>query len=224
MEIRAVEQDKDDRKSYILYVYGEEEPVLTVHEDLLVRHRLLKGRVLTRSELDDIGAENERYRAYALAVAYLGMKARTRRQIEQYLQRKELEADSIQYVLERLETEHIVDDEEYAKQFAMQKIRYSQKGRLWIKQELQQRGVSKQAAAQAAESIDKESELDAALSAARKKWRTLKGEDYDRKRKLTAFLLRRGFPGSVAREAVQAAVRESEMTEDEEDDGQMLDN
>ncbi|MGM0880804.1 MAG: regulatory protein RecX [Bacillota bacterium] len=221
--ILSVRQDKKERKLYHLFA-DSEEPLLSVHEDILIRFRLMKGQLLTAEQKEEIRTEDEQYRAYVLAIAYLGAKPRTRKQIEQYLLRKLFEEANIQYALDRLEREHIVDDEEYARQFAAGRLRNSLKGRLWIKQELQQRGVSKEAASEATNALDRETELTAAKSAAAKKWRSLKGETFERKRKLMGYLLRRGFPGDIVKEAIKSINTTEEVDAFEEDDGLLLDN
>ncbi|WP_338556060.1 RecX family transcriptional regulator [Paenibacillus sp. KS-LC4] len=204
IEIRAVEKDSKHRSRYLIFAGGEE-PILSVHEDLLIRHTLFKGQLLTESQIEEIRSEDERYRAYAMAVYYLGFKPRTGKQIEQYLQRKLIAQDHINYTIERLEKEHIVDDEQYAMQFAAQRMKSSHKGRRYIQQELMQRGVSKTAALAATSAIDSEMELNAAISKATKKWRTIKGEPFERRRKLAAFLIRRGFPVDIIKAAVKSA-------------------
>lgn len=221
--ILSVRQDKKERKLYHLFA-DSEEPLLSVHEDILIRFRLMKGQLLTADQKEEIQTEDEQYRAYVLAIAYLGAKPRTRKQIEQYLMRKLFEETNIQYALDRLEREHIVDDEEYARQFAAGRLRNSLKGRLWIKQELQQRGVSKETASEATNALDRETELIAANSAAAKKWRSLKGETFERKRKLMGYLLRRGFPGDIVKEAIKSIDTNEEVDAFEEDDGLLLDN
>lgn len=225
LTIISVKQDKKFRRMYHIYTEAEaEQPLLSVHEDILVRYRLMKDRMLDKSEIDKIRKEDERYRAYALAIQYLGAKPRTRKQIQQYLQRKEFEDENIQYALDRLEKEHIVDDEEYARQFASGRLRNSLKGRRWIKQELQQRGVSKEAAAEATDALDREVELIAAKKAAEKKARSLKGELRDRKRKLMGYLMRRGFPTDIVMEAIKSIDLMGEVEVFEEYDGLLLDN
>ncbi|CAM3147700.1 RecX family transcriptional regulator [Paenibacillus lupini] len=224
IEISAVEQDRKGRKRYNIFTNGMEEPLFSVHEDLLIKHRLFKGTTLTTDEITEITEEDDRYRAYALAIYYLGFKARTRKEIEQFLMRKAFESEPIAYTLERLESEHIVDDEEYARQFAKQRIRYSQKGSRWIKQELQQRGVTNQAASEALEAIDRDDELASAIHAAKKKWRSLKGENREKRQKLFSFLMRRGFPSDVVKEAAKSAIDEAEMEQVDDDDGLLLDN
>lgn len=221
--ILSVRQDKKERKLYHLFS-NSEETMLSVHEDILVRFRLTKGQILTEVQIEEIRMEDERYRAYVLAIAYLGAKPRTRKQIEQYLNRKLFEADNIQYALDRLEREHIVDDEQYACQFAISRLKNSLKGRRFIKQELQQRGVSKEAAAEAVESLDREIELLSAKKAAEKKSRSLKGEPLDRKRKLIGYLMRSGFPGDIVKEAIKSIDLNGQDDVFEEDDGLLLDN
>nr|WP_233168409.1 RecX family transcriptional regulator [Paenibacillus roseus] len=184
---------------------SRQEPLLSVHEDILVQYRLIKGRMLTGVELEEIKREDRRQSAYALAITYLGTKPRTRKEIERYLSRKQLEPELIEQIADRLEAEKTIDDREYARMYARQRLRNHAKGRLAIKQELQQRGVSKTAAAQAVSELDEEAELAAAIRAASRKWGFLKGEMRDRKRKLAMFLMRKGYPSGVVREAVKAA-------------------
>lgn len=216
--ILSVKQDKKERRRYHLFA-GSEDPLLSVHEDILIRFSLMKGRLLMESELDEIRTEDERYRAYALAVYYLGAKPRTRKQIEQYLIRKQFEEMNIRYALDRLESEHIVDDEQYAHQFAAQRLKSGLKGRHWIKQELQQLGISQELAGEALRTLNGEAELASAIAAAGKKWRSLKGTPKERKQKLIVFLLRRGFPGDIAREAVKSVESEEEEDAFDMDEG-----
>ncbi|MNZ82156.1 recombination regulator RecX [compost metagenome] len=87
-----------------------------------------------------------------------------------------------------------------------------------------QRGVSKEAAAAATDSIEREAELESAKQAAAKKWRSLKGEPFEQKRKLMAFLMRRGFSGDIVKDAIKSIDENDHAAEFESDDGLMLDN
>jgi len=221
--IRSVKQDRKSRKLYHLFEDAEE-PFLTVHEDIFIRFRMMKGQTLSKQQLVQIAKEDSQYRAYITAIAYLGTKPRTSKQIKQYLTRKELEQEYIEYAVKRLSEEGLVDDEGYARDFAAGRLRSNLKGRMLINQELRQRGVSKQAAADAIAELTHEEELEAALTAGQKKWRTLKGEAIDRKRKLTGYLLRRGFPSPIVREVLRELQQEDDELALLEDDGHMLDN
>jgi regulatory protein len=201
----------------------ESEPRLSIHEDLLIRHRLFKGLELTESAIADIQAEDNKYRAYAMAIHYLGLRPRTSKEIERYLQRKEIEPESIAYAVERLEQERLIDDEDYARRFAESRLRAGGKGRLLIKQELKMRGVNKNTADAASRELGRDAEQAAADQVAAKKWRSMTGELHDKRRKLAQFLLRRGFPMEVTMLAVKRASTDQGGTSIDEELG-WLDN
>lgn len=218
--ITSVEQVLRKRGQYLIYLDHAEDAAFVLHEDIIVRYKLLKGTLLNEAAIDDIQVANERHQAYMLAVAYLGARARTSKEIERYLLRKEVQPELIVQVVERLESERFIDDTDYATRFAGARLRLQHKGSRRIKQELIQRGVAKTVAAAAVDGLDSEAELQAAVRVATKKWPYLKGEDRDRKRKLLMFLLRRGYPHPIVKEAMTTVTQEDIL----DDDGQMLDN
>lgn len=221
--IKKVTRNAKEKRRY--WIFGDaEEALLSVHEDIMIRFRLMKGQYVTESQMAEIMNEDERYKAYALAIAYLGAKPRTRKGIAQYLARKELQEDNIEYALNRLESEQLVDDEHYARQFAKSRLQNGLKGRLMIKQELQQRGIPQKTAAEALAGLDRDSELIAARALAAKKSSSMKGDLKQRKTKLTAFLMRRGFPGDIVREAIREVDWDTDEIGDTEDNGVLLDN
>lgn len=218
--ITSVESDPKERQRYLLYVNGGGEPFISVHEDLLLRYRLLKGREIHADELKEINEEDGHHRAYVMALSYLGARPRTNKEISRYLARKGVEESACEKALQRLRQERLVDDEHYASRFASERMRSQLKGRRLLRQELEQRGIAKATAKEAADSLDLAAETEAATRAALKKWPHVKGEPRDRKRKLMAFLLRRGFTGEVVKQALEAAM-ESERLDAE---GPALDN
>ncbi|QGG56592.1 regulatory protein RecX [Paenibacillus sp. B01] len=220
--ITRVEQDDKKPSLYWIYLEGSEEPELSVHEDILVKYRLLKDTLIEPKLMARIAEENARYRAYAAAVFYAGFKMRTSKEMSAYLKRKEFEEEDIRYAIERLQQERVVDDRDYARMFASQRLRSSQKGSRLIRMELEQRGIPKETAGHAVEALDDEEERRAALKAGEKKWRSLKGEERDKRMKLTGFLLRRGFPSDLVRETVRQ-IQDSAEGEDDADGG-WLDN
>ncbi|MEF2244489.1 RecX family transcriptional regulator [Paenibacillus sp. IITD108] len=221
--ITSVKLEKQGKKRYLLYAGGEE-PILSVHEDIWIKYRLMKGLELTKEQVEEIQEADHKYAAYSLAIAYLGAKPRTKKQMYSYLLRKEFEEHHIQYAIDRLEEERIVDDELYAKQFVQSRVNSALKGRHFIMNELRQRGVSKEASMEAIAELDYESELQAASTLADKKWRSLKGEYADRRRKLQLFIMRRGFPSDIVREVMKMEQFQRAVEEKGEDDGLLLDN
>ncbi|WP_219836732.1 RecX family transcriptional regulator [Paenibacillus sp. R14(2021)] len=219
LTITGVEQDSKKKQRYHLYVNDAADPFTSVHEDVLIKYRLLKGREIEPDELKQIVHEDSHHRAYILALAYLGARQRTEKEIHRYLSKKEIDEGAARKAIERLSREGLVNDSLYADQYAAQRMRTQLKGRRLLQQELLQRGIKKDTAKQAAMNLNPESETEIAIRAGMKKWPHIKGELRERKQKLAAFLLRRGFPSSAVRDAVKAAV----LADQDEEQGHMLD-
>lgn len=187
--------------------------VVTVHEDTLVSLRLLKGRWLAPEEWERLQREEALEDAYRAALSMLERKARTSRELSDALKRKGYDADIIRSCVDRLFARRVLDDSAYARRFAEQRVTSQRKGRRLIRQELLQRGITKEDVDQALEQLDENAERDSAFALARKKWPQTKGDRRERKMKLAAFLLRRGYPNRIVRSAVDRVMAELEERE-----------
>ncbi|HKW20703.1 MAG TPA: RecX family transcriptional regulator, partial [Ktedonobacterales bacterium] len=97
-----------------------------------------------------------------------------------------------------------------------QRERFSPRSSYALAQELRQRGVDR---ATADDVVDADRDGQRALDAARQRLRALGSADYETFRtKLTAFLQRRGFSYSIARETVHALWEETRGSQPEMDD------
>lgn len=211
--ITAVEREPKQKYRYRVYIQGE--LAFTVHEDVMIKYRLVKGMTVDRAELMPIMEADERQKAYVQAIRFLGSKPRTVYEIEHRLQSKGFQADTVAQIISRLRQERLVDDQSYAKQWADQRVRNHKKGRLMIKHELQQKGVHTSQITEALEELDSAAELDSAYAVGFRKWSSSKGDRYQRKQKTTAFLMRRGFPSSVVRQALERIMKDAQEDADE---------
>ncbi|MFU1792449.1 regulatory protein RecX [Paenibacillus azoreducens] len=214
LTITAVEREPKQKGRYLIS-FGEYK--LSVHEDVMIKFRMMKGQVFTKQELEEIVLADEKQRAYVQALKYLERKQRTRKELEDRLRQKEFGYAVIEQALQRLEQEGLVNDELYAKQWAEQRISGQRKGRSWVKQELRQKGVDNLLIGEALAEVSREQEFESCLIVGRKKWHQTRGEIMDRKRKTGAFLMRRGFSGEMARKVINECIRENnEVQENEE--------
>ncbi|MGG6311196.1 regulatory protein RecX [Paenibacillus macerans] len=170
---------------------------LDVHEDVMIKYRMIKGAVFNKTELEEIVSADERQQGYADALKYLSLKPRTAYEISMRLGEKGWGEETIQHVIERLHTEGYVDDAAYAQEWASQRVKNRGKGKLWVRHELRQKGVSKPLIEEALGEVSEDDEFDSALQLGLKKWGSTSGEPLDKKRKTGAFLQRRGFSGSI---------------------------
>lgn len=202
-ELLITTVDREPRKAHRYRIYIQDELAFSVHEDIMVKFRLVKGMIIEHRDLLSIMVADELQKAYVQAIRFLGSKPRTRHEIEQRLLQKGYESPVIQQIIERLTQERLIDDGLYAKQWTDQRVRNHKKGRLMIKHELKQKGIDKSQIEEAMEEMDLEAEQESAFHVGYRKWQQAKGERYERKQKTFAFLMRRGFPTHVVRQVMQ---------------------
>ena len=152
------------------------------------------------------------------AVGFLARGRRTRRELEVRLRRRDADPALIQIALDRLHEAGIVSDANVAQAEAAARLRRGETpGR--VRQVLRRKGVAASevtAAVNQAVFDDGFDELTACREAATKRARALRSyEPAVAVRRLSAFLLRRGFSGSlvhrVVREAIAAAPEDEHM-------------
>lgn len=196
---------------------------LTVLEDVMIKYRMTKGNSFVKRDLEKIVVEDERQRIYVQSLRYLEHKQRTRRELARKLQQKQFEVTLIEDVLDQLEREKLVDDQWFAKEWTRQRMTGQRKGKLWIRQELRQKGVSNDLIAEALQEVSVHDEFETALLAGRKKWKQLKGDISEKKRKTFPFLVRRGFPMDMVRRVVNVLIEEDGETDNEEHESLLWD-
>jgi len=170
----------------------------------LVLGRAIDERTLNRlTRLADVEAA---LRAGARALARRGF---ARQDLRRRLVQRQHPAQSVDAALDRLAAAGLMDDERYARQYAASRAARG-RGPARLLRDLLAQGVERGTAEQSiATALDEEGvdPLEAARSVARQRAAVLRTLPLDvRRRRLTAFLLRRGFGGahlaSVVREAV----------------------
>lgn len=214
LEITKVERQKKSDHRYIIH-FGAYN--MTVHEDVMIKYRMITGNSFMKTDLEEIVVADERQRAYVEGLRYLERKPRTAMEMTRRLRQKEIGETIIAEVVQRLQQERFLDDPLYAKQWAEQRITNQRKGKMWIRQELREKGIDTSLIAEALENITPEQELESALQTGRKKWNLIRGDANDKRRKTGAFLMRRGFSGDMVRQVINTLLEEDNYEgEDEE--------
>ena len=113
---------------------------------------------------------------------------------------------TVDIVIGRLRNVHMIDDVTFARHWREQRETLNPRSRRMVCLELRQKGVDKEVINGALCSYNDEEN---AYRAAKKKARLLSGEEHgDFRRKITAFLVRRGFTYEVTRQTVDRLWRE----------------
>lgn len=168
--------------------------------------RLKVGQHLTVEEVRALEARDEVQKAYDRALRYLTYRPRSEMEVVRYLTRKGVSSDVQQEVLERLRRLQLIDDEAFA-QFWVESREHSRpSGEFALRSELRQKGISDAIIQRVLEPLNQEK---SAYRAATKRARRYHGTSAkEAGTKLGAFLLRRGFPYSVAKAVVAKVIAE----------------
>lgn len=113
--------------------------------------------------------------------------------------------DDADEIISKLIEENYLNEERFASSFAGGRFRVKQWGKMKIKYELKQKGVSEYCIKRALQTIDLDEYETCLQKLADQKLKTLKSEKniFIKKRKLQDFLLQRGFENDLVREVVR---------------------
>jgi regulatory protein len=198
-----------------LLVDGRHEATLSL--ETIERLALAVGRAYDEVR-DSVRREAALLATYDRALNLLALRARSSRELRRQLVRKGEPADQVDAAIARLHVAGFLDDGAFARQFARSKAVGSGMSRRRIQQELGRRGVARQVGDDAIADVFEEEQLDERAvveQAARKKLRSLENVDaVTRKRRLYAFLARRGYDLDDIRRVMQAVGgKEPDVTE-----------
>lgn len=212
--ITKVERQKRVRDRYNLFI--DEQYAFSVHEDILIKYRLVKGAAIDQDELRSIVQAQEKQQAYLYAVRLLSSRLRSEQELLHRLKHKGYDSALSIATVERLKKEQYVDDAIFAEQLTKQRIRSQKKGRNWVKQELQHKGILPEQISHALQQIDEDVEYRSAYSLIDKKYRKeFNNDPQQARRKAMGFLLRRGYSPSLVTKVIREITRSNGEETDE---------
>ncbi len=132
---------------------------ILLHEDLILKHELLIYKEIEEEDIDKLLEENTSYNAYDLALGYLKIKMRSKKEIKEYLLKKAVKEELINNAIEKLEEQGYLNDSIYAKAFINDKINLSNDGPYKIKENLMKLGISEDTVLENLEVFDREIEI-----------------------------------------------------------------
>ncbi|MBL8961661.1 MAG: regulatory protein RecX [Gemmatimonadetes bacterium] len=185
------------------------ESVATVSAALIAEYQLAAGKVLTPSEAEGLSRSVCRLRVFDKAVALLALRARSARDLRTALRRRGAVAADANAVVDQLQELGLVNDAAFAQAVAQGRANASGMSRRRVSQVLARKGIDLRLADQAArEAFEGVDETDAARAIAERRLRSLgRLDDAVRRRRLHAFLVRRGFSSDVVRRVLDELLR-----------------
>ena len=159
-------------------------------------------------QADDIAAEaaDERDRAEKLLLQRLRGRSLSAVEAEKLLRSTDIDEEAVHEILERFTELHYLDEEKLADQIMHSHHERKGLGRSGVAAEMRQRGLGAELIAEKLEEMP-DDEAERATELALKRVGQLdRFDDATIDRRLTGFLMRKGYASSVVRDAVKAAL------------------
>jgi regulatory protein len=193
-------------------VAADGRPLATLSLEAIERLGLAVGTALTDRSRAAVEHEVQTLRTYDRALNMLAFRARASRELRLALLKKGEPEPYVDAALERLSSLGLLNDADYARQFARAKMTGPGLSKRRLQSELFRRGVARDVADEAIgevlsdEAVDEEAIIE---RVAAKKLRTLSKLDADtRRRRLYAFLARRGYELDDIRRVLMKLLRD----------------
>jgi regulatory protein len=187
---------------------------LTITEEALVRFAIQVGDRLDEVKVAELTAADELGRATEAALVFLAHRPRAEREVRDRLRRGSFTPSTVEAVIGRLHEWRYLDDADFARRWVENRTTHRPRGRRLLQQELRQKGID----AETVREVIAEADLDevaAAEELARRRLGGSAGEDpAAARRRVSAYLARRGYGYDVIRIALERAMGPAEDVDD----------
>lgn len=141
-------------------------------------------------------------RAYTKALKFLSYRPRSQKEIKDFLEKKGFDEMIITQVIELLRNQKIVNDEEFATWWTEQRQSARPHGKLFIKQELRQKGIDTSIIEETFGTAQDDFETAKTLFEKKRHiFEKYRGQEY--KQKVATFFQRRGFSWDVVQKLLK---------------------
>jgi regulatory protein len=213
--VTGITARRRERGRFLIAVSGA--PAFTLGEEILFRSGIQIGDVLDAATIARLLADDDVARATEAALHFLAYRARSEQEVRDRLKRGAFAPEVIDATIVKLKDWRYLDDADFARRWVESRARGKPRGQRLLQQELRQKGIDAETSKQAITEADLD-EVSAATELARKRLSTMAGEDPAAiKRKISAYLARRGFGFDVVRKALAQATGEPADEDDQVD-------
>ncbi len=167
---------------------------LVTYDEVILNNNLLFNNSVDSETLNKINNDTKHYDVYNKVLKLIGIRMRSEKEIKDYLIKNNIEDDEINSIIVKLKTNGLINDENFAKAFILDKINFSNNGPSKIRQELQVHNIEESVINKELNSIDNSIYLEKINKIISKKVRTNKKySNYILKQKIMADLVNLGF-------------------------------
>ncbi|SER05160.1 regulatory protein [Virgibacillus subterraneus] len=213
---RITTQKKRKNRFNIFLDEGQGEKYgFSVDEAVLIEHKLRKDLDLDDTTIATLIQKDTLHKSYTLAINFLSYRMRTKKEIYDYLVKKEVDEEHITKIMDKLLDEGLIDDKQFADSFVRTRIQTASKGPMLVKKELMDKGVSKLIASEAVDLFTYEEQHVKATKWVEKKLNTSKSNSFKQQvQQLQSTLMQKGFTQDVIKDVL------ADVQEEKNDDAE----
>lgn len=186
-------------------VYLDGDFAFVLYKGEIRRYRLSEGENLDESLYEEIMKEVIFRRARERALYFLKSSARTESEVRMKLKQGFYPSPAVEQAIAFLEQYHYLDDEDYAKTYI--ETHGARKSRQELSQFLSRKGIERQLIKELLEESQPDSQ-DAIRAILKKKRYYDRPDDLQAKKKLSDYLMRRGFSWDEIRHAMDLSIED----------------
>lgn len=177
---------------------------------LVADERIDVGEMLDGERVSSLLAADQASRATEAALIFLGYRPRSEKEVRDRLRRGGFEQDAIEHAIARLHEWRYLDDADFARRWVENRTTHRPRGRRLLQQELRHKGIDNEIARDAIDDAELD-ETGAAEALARRRLPAYAGDEPAAiRRRLGAYLARRGYGYDVIRIALDRALEEED--------------
>lgn len=203
LKITSISPQKKRKDRFSLF--HEDTFLVGVSSQTLIDHSLKKGVELTPFLFDQITQSEEYQKIKDTFYDYLSRRDHGSFELKQKGLKKGYPKEIIDDVIDELDQKGLLNDESFAKKFASDKADFKQWGPIKIKSALRKKGISKNIAEKAVQSITNDldqQQICVDLLIKRKRHFLRESDPFKRKQKMYRYLAGKGFTGSFIKKAI----------------------
>ncbi|GGA89260.1 recombination regulator RecX [Ornithinibacillus halotolerans] len=215
--ISRITTQKNSKQRYNIYfVEGNHDKyAFSVDEAVLIEYGLRKGLELDEATIDLIKKQDSIQKSYLLAINYLSYRMRSKKELYDYLAKKEVEPPHIDEIMKRLMKEGLINDQQFAEAFTITRMNTTSKGPMLVKRELMEKGIEAAIADKVINLYTYDTQFEKALKWVNKKLGNSKKDSFNKKlEQLRMTLIQKGFTSDVVQAVISSVVDNRDDTEE----------
>jgi len=138
--VTNITQQRRRKDRFSIYIDGSYR--LSLAQDQLADAALRVGDELADADITRLAQQSEVGKALDRAYNFLSFRSRSRQEMARYFRDKKYDADLIEFLIQRLEVQDLINDERFAREWVEARQLASPRSRIHLQAELREKGIA----------------------------------------------------------------------------------